>query len=103
MSRVARTIDRVGGANMIRELSTWNDTATRQAIVKFVEAVTKEGGPKYVRPPERVATFDNDGTLWCEKPMPIQLDFTIRRLGEMAAQDPSLQERQPWKAAYEQD
>lgn len=88
---------------MANELSTWNDTATRQAIVKFVEAVTKEGGPNYVRPPERVATFDNDGTLWCEKPMPIQLDFTIRRLAEMATEDARLREKQPWKAAYERD
>ncbi len=46
---------------------------------------------------------DNDGTLWCEKPMPIQLDFTIRRLGQLAAEDPSLQDQQPYKAAYEHD
>jgi phosphoserine phosphatase len=65
--------------------------------------VTEEGGPDYLEPPARVAVFDNDGTLWCEKPMPIQLDFTIRRLAEMAHDDPSLQQRQPWKAAYEQD
>ena len=47
--------------------------------------------------------FDNDGTLWCEKPMPIQLDFILRRLVEMAEADPTLRERQPWKAAYERD
>ena len=47
--------------------------------------------------------FDNDGTLWCEKPMPIQLDFILRRLAEMAEADPELRERQPWKAAYERD
>jgi phosphoserine phosphatase len=52
---------------------------------------------------ERVAVFDNDGTLWCEKPMPIQLDFILRRLVEMAATKPELQERQPWKAAFERD
>ena len=50
---------------------------------------------------ERVAIFDNDGTLWVEKPMPIQLDFTLRRLGEQAAADASLRDRQPWKACYE--
>ena len=52
---------------------------------------------------ERVAVFDNDGTLWCEKPMPIQLDFILRRLVEMAEADAELRERQPWKAAYERD
>ena len=52
---------------------------------------------------ERVAVFDNDGTLWCEKPMPIQLDFILRRLVEMAEADPELRDRQPWKAAYERD
>ena len=54
-------------------------------------------------PSDRVATFDNDGTLWCEKPMPIQLDFILRMLGAAAAADPSLAERQPWKAVVEQD
>src|SRR6202020_2746434 len=52
---------------------------------------------------ERVAVFDNDGTLWCEKPMPIQADFILRRLFEMAQADPELRERQPWKAAFERD
>lgn len=52
---------------------------------------------------ERVAVFDNDGTLWCEKPMPIQADFILPRLSEMAEADPQLRDRQPWKAAYERD
>jgi phosphoserine phosphatase len=52
---------------------------------------------------ERVAVFDNDGTLWCEKPMPIQADFILRRLFEMADADVALRDRQPWKAAYERD
>jgi phosphoserine phosphatase len=56
-----------------------------------------------VPPAERVATFDNDGTLWVEKPMPIQLDFTLHRLGEQATDDASLRDRQPWKACYEHD
>ncbi len=85
------------------ELASWADTGTRQAIVAFVERVTTEGGADYVPPPERVAVFDNDGTLWCEKPMPIQLDFTLRRFAEMAAADPALREQQPWKACYERD
>ena len=56
-----------------------------------------------VPPEERVAVFDNDGTLWCEKPVPIQLDFILRRLAEMVGEDPELRDRQPWKAAHEGD
>ena len=74
-------------------LASWNDTATRQAIESYVEAATGD----------RVAVFDNDGTLWCEKPMPIQLDFTLRHWAAMAEHDLSLRTRQPFKAAYEQD
>ena len=84
-------------------LASWNDTATRQAIVDFVETVTRDGGPGYVPPPERVAVFDNDGTLWCEKPMPIELGFVLHRLAEMCETDADLRGRQPWKAAYERD
>src|SRR3954470_21849553 len=79
-------------------LSTWRDTPALHAIVDFVARVCDE-----VPAEERVATFDNDGTLWCEKPMPIQLDFILRRLAEMAAADPALSERQPWKAVSERD
>jgi hypothetical protein len=53
--------------------------------------------------PDRVAVFDNDGTLWCEKPMPIELGFILVRLAEMAEKDASLRDRQPWKAACERD
>jgi phosphoserine phosphatase len=78
-------------------LPSWNDGTTRRAMVEFVRdsaAVPVE---------ERMAVFDNDGTLWCEKPMPIQLDFILRRLVEMAEATPELRDRQPWKAAYERD
>jgi hypothetical protein len=85
------------------QLSSWNDTATRKAIVDFVERVTAEGGPDYVPPSERIAVYDNDGTLWCEKPMPIELGFVLARLAEMAEADESLRETQPWKAARERD
>jgi phosphoserine phosphatase len=84
-------------------LQSWRDTATRAAIVDFVERVTQEGGRDYVPPAERVAVFDNDGTLWCEKPMPIELGFILKRLAEMAEADESLREQQPWKAASEKD
>ena len=63
-------------------LALWNDTATRRAIVDFVQAVSTEGSPGFVAPAERVAVFDNDGTLWSEKPVPIQLDFTLFSMKE---------------------
>jgi phosphoserine phosphatase len=84
-------------------LALWNDTPTRRAIVDFVQAVSTEGSPVFVAPAERVAVFDNDGTLWSEKPVPIQLDFTLFRMAELAGQDPSLAERQPYRAAVERD
>lgn len=84
-------------------LASWNDTATRRTILRFVETVTQANGPAFVPPEERVAVFDNDGTLWCEKPMPIQADYILRRLASMAEQNPSVRERQPWKAAYDKD
>ena len=78
-------------------LASWRDGSAKDAILDFVanaQAVPVE---------ERVAVFDNDGTLWCEKPMPIQLDFILRRLSEMVTADPALRDRQPWKAALERD
>jgi phosphoglycolate phosphatase-like HAD superfamily hydrolase len=84
-------------------LATWNDTPTRQAIVDFVHATTAEGGDGFVLPADRVAVFDNDGTLWSEKPIPIQLDFTLHRMAEQATADPGLADRQPYKSAVEHD
>ena len=79
-------------------LTSWNDTPTRQAIVDFVEGAARD-----IAPEERIAVFDNDGTLWCEKPMPIQADFLLRRMAEMADEDPTLRDQLPWKAVVEQD
>jgi hypothetical protein len=84
-------------------LGSWREGASKRAILDFVQRVTTEGSPELVPPSERVAVFDNDGTLWCEKPMPIQLDFLLRRLVVMADQDPALRTRQPWQAAYDRD
>src|SRR3954467_13261250 len=81
-------------------LASWRDGDARQSIIEFVELTCGEHGAPAE---ERVAVFDNDGTLWCEKPMPIQLDFILRRLGEMAADEPALRERQPWRSAHERD
>ena len=79
-------------------LQSWNDTATRQAIADFVETAARD-----LPPEERVAVFDNDGTLWCEKPMPIELGFILGRFAAMAEEDESLRTTQPWQAAYEKD
>ena len=80
-------------------LASWNDGPAKSAVLDFVERVDACGVP----PEERVAVFDNDGTLWCEKPLPIQADFILRRLHAMAEADPKLREKQPWKAAYDRD
>jgi len=84
-------------------LESWRDTPTRTAIVDFVGGVSDDGSADFVAPADRVAVFDNDGTLWSEKPIPIQLDFTLFRLAELAGQDPSLRDRQPYKASAERD
>ena len=83
-------------------LDTWNDRRAKSAIVDFVRRVTTEGAD-YVEPQSRIAVFDNDGTLWCEKPAYIQLDFLVRRLAEQAADDTSLREKQPYRVAADRD
>jgi phosphoglycolate phosphatase-like HAD superfamily hydrolase len=93
----------VSGARDLSLLPSWRDTATRAAITKFVAAVTDDTDARFVPEAERVAVFDNDGTLWSEKPIPIQLDFTVFRLAEQARSDHGLAGRQPYKAALEHD
>lgn len=83
-------------------LPSWREGAARAAILEFVRAVSSPG-EAFVPASERVATFDNDGTLWCEKPMYIQADFMLRRLAEMARENPALAAEQPWKAVVEND
>jgi phosphoglycolate phosphatase-like HAD superfamily hydrolase len=83
-------------------LENWRDGPARESILEFVRSVT-EPRPGFVPEPERIATFDNDGTLWCEKPMYVQADFILRKWRAMAASDPSLAERQPYKALVEGD
>jgi len=84
-------------------LTTWNDGAVKSAIVDFVARITRAGGPDFVRPAERIAVFDNDGTLWCEQPMQAQVFFLIDRVKQLAAADPALATRQPFKAFLEHD
>ena len=88
---------------MPTQLESWNDGAAKSAILDFVTKVTTPNSLAFVPPADRIATFDNDGTLWCEKPMYIQLDFILRRWVEMANETPALREQQPWKAAVEKD
>lgn len=83
---------------MSTELTSWNDGPAKTAIMAFVEQAVAN-----VPVEERIAVFDADGTLWCEKPLPVEADFLLRRLAEQAAADPDLQGRQPWKAAFERD
>ncbi len=82
------------------QLPSWREGPARQALIEFVARVTGADGSVPVPVEDRVAVFDNDGTLWTEMPMPIQLDFILRRLVEMADADPTLRDRQPWKAAW---
>jgi hypothetical protein len=84
-------------------LPSWNDTAPKKAIVAFVEKVTKEGSSDFVSPNERIATFDNDGTLWCEKPLPVQLFFTLDRVKALAPQHPEWKTKEPFASLLKGD
>ncbi len=84
-------------------LALWNDGPTRQSILDFVAAVTTEGGADYVPPEERIATFDNDGTLWVEHPMYTQLAFALDRVKALAPEHPEWKDQQPFKAVLEGD
>jgi hypothetical protein len=83
-------------------LPSWHDGPSKRAILAFVSRVTTEGGPDFVPPAERIATFDNDGTLWPEQPV-IEGVFALEKLKAMAARDSSLRQRQPFKAMLEGD
>ncbi len=83
-------------------LPGWVDGPARSAVLKFIQEVTTPG-VSFVPPPERIATFDNDGTLWCEKPLYIQADFLFRRFKAMVREDPQRAHEQPYKAVVEDD
>ncbi|MPY72871.1 MAG: haloacid dehalogenase-like hydrolase [Alphaproteobacteria bacterium] len=85
------------------KLPSWNDGPAKAAIVEFVKNVTGEGGPDYVPPPDRIAVFDNDGTLWSEQPMYVQLAFALDRVKALAPQHPEWKDKQPFKAVLEND
>lgn len=84
-------------------LPSWNDTGTKKAIVTFVEKVTKEGSSDFVPLPERIATFDNDGTLWCEQPMYFQLIFALDRVKTLAPQHPEWKSKEPFASLLKGD
>ena len=88
---------------MSTPLASWNEGTAKDAILDFVRRSTADDSAEAVPPEDRVAVFDNDGTLWCEKPMPIQLDFILRRLVAMTEDDPDLRTAEPWRAASERD
>jgi len=84
-------------------LPSWNAGKTKQAIIQFVEDVTQQGGPHYVAPEARIATFDNDGTLWVEYPMYTQALFAFDRVKALAPQHPEWKTTQPFKGVLEGD
>ncbi len=84
-------------------LPSWNEGATKKAIVDFVAAVSTSGSTDYVSPENRIATFDNDGTLWPEQPMYTQLAFALDRVKAMAPLRPEWKDKQPFKAVIEGD
>jgi hypothetical protein len=84
-------------------LPSWNDGPSKQAITGFVVRVTQQGGTDFVPPPERIATFDNDGTLWVEHPMYTQMAFILDRVKVLAPQHPEWTSTQPFKAVLEGD
>jgi phosphoglycolate phosphatase-like HAD superfamily hydrolase len=84
-------------------LPSWNDSGSKAAITSFVGRVTKEGGPDFVPVPARIATFDNDGTLWAEQPIYVQFAFALDRVKTLASQNPEWATEQPFKGVLEGD
>jgi phosphoserine phosphatase len=84
-------------------LSSWKDGPAKRAVLDFVTATTTEGGAEFVPAADRIASFDNDGTLWVEQPLPPQFDFVFRRWAEEVKADPSMAQEQPYKALLEKD
>ena len=76
---------------------------TKQGIISFVDKVTKEGSPTFVPPAERIATFDNDGTLWCEQPLPVQLYFALDRVKALAPKHPEWKTKEPFASLLKGD
>jgi hypothetical protein len=84
-------------------LPSWNDSPARKSITEFVAKVTKEGSPDFVPVAERIATFDNDGTLWCEQPLYFQLLFALERVKALAPQHPEWKTKEPFASLLQSD
>jgi hypothetical protein len=84
-------------------LPSWNEGPAKQSIINFVEKVTKSGSPDFVPVSERIATFDNDGTLWCEQPVPVQLYFALDRVKALAPQHPEWNTTEPFASLLKGD
>jgi len=84
-------------------LPSWNEGAVKKAITDFVTRVTTPGSPDFVPEPERIATFDNDGTLWCEMPFYFQMAFAFDRLRAMAPQHPEWKTKEPFRSLLKGD
>lgn len=93
----------MGCAESVGPLSSWNDTPSKEAIVEFVGEVTREGGSNYLPQSERIAVFDNDGTLWSEQPLYVQLAFALDRVKATAAQHPEWKEKEPFRSVIAGD
>jgi hypothetical protein len=85
------------------QLPSWNEGPVKKALIDFVSRVTTEGGPEFVVPAERIAVFDNDGTLWAEQPIYFQFQFALDRVKALAPKHPEWKETQPFKALLEGD
>jgi phosphoglycolate phosphatase-like HAD superfamily hydrolase len=99
-------VSRAAGSERVESadpLPSWNEGRAKQSIVSFVEKVTKPGSPDFVAVPERIAVFDNDGTLWSEQPMPVQLYFIIDRVKALAPEHPDCQTKEPFAALLKGD
>ena len=93
----------IGQSPVADPLPSWNEGPAKQAIVDFVAKVTKQGGPDFVPVPERIAIFDNDGTLWCEQPVYVQVVFALDRVKELAPQHPEWKTTEPFKSILADD
>jgi phosphoglycolate phosphatase-like HAD superfamily hydrolase len=102
-SGCAPSVDSNPTAKVVDPLPSWNDGEAKQAIFDFVVRVTDSASPDFVPEPERIAAFDNDGTLWSEQPMYFQLIFAIDRVKVMAPEHPEWQSQQPFKAVLDGD
>jgi len=87
----------------INPLPDWNDGAARSSIIRFVESVSRKGSPDYVPPPERIAVFDNDGTLWAEQPLYVQVFFISDRIHALAPEHPEWQNQEPFASVLRGD